>query len=113
MFSPEEMGVDELQLNPDGRGFFNAHPKSTRLSEYYPHLVPLQFTGLKDMNGVEIYEGDLVKTNYGKIGTIVYHEESAAYIIHDKDHFNEFLYDEYSLEVIGNIFEHPHLLKPK
>lgn len=70
----------------------------------------MQYTGLKDKNGKEIYEGDLVKTNYGKIGSIVYHEERAAFIIHDSNHFNELLYHEYYTEVIGNIYENPELL---
>jgi uncharacterized phage protein (TIGR01671 family) len=70
----------------------------------------MQFTGLKDKNGKEIYEGDIVKTDYGKIGEVVFHINRVSYIIHDPDHFNEKLCDS-PIEVIGNIYENESLLK--
>ena len=76
-FSPEEMGQDELTINPDGRGFVNVSGASTRLSQYLSHIVPLQFTGRLDDKGKEIYEGHLVR--YGPAcydAEVVFHDGS-------------------------------------
>jgi len=72
-------------------------------------LILMQYTGLKDKNGKEIYEGDVVKHSVEpiEINQIEFH--NAQY--HLEPHGLS-LCDEYEIvEIIGNIHENPELLK--
>ena len=80
--------------------------------EVIPETVG-QFTGLTDRNGKEIYSRDIV-TDGQTNGVVFYNDDSAQYQVD----FNPYEYCPQEMtknnnwaEVIGNVFEHPELLK--
>lgn len=69
--------------------------------------VLMQYTGLKDKNGVEIFEGDIVSST-GVFSKVIWKDEDAMFGIHNGQYELGFYK---GIEVIGNIYQNPELLK--
>lgn len=89
-------------------------------------FVVMQFTGLLDKNGKEIYFGDILQTsNDGKDGCDVWGSEDNGYAVcyEDPDELGvrfknwypttdeDSIFNMKYCEIIGNIYDHPNLLK--
>ena len=87
------------------------------LHDIYPCTVG-QYTGLKDKNGKRIFDGDVAKVMQGKDKDIAYVGfENGAFMLYPKTGniyertLWEYWYNDWDVEVIGNITDNPELLE--
>jgi hypothetical protein len=73
-----------------------------------------QFTGLKDKNGKEIYEGDLLIGADKIVEEVGWSNDLGKWMIKNQINPDDSLgYFAEDMEVIGNIWENPELLTPE
>ena len=121
----EMLDIQEL----DYRDSYNGQPmiRTTMYSDYYDteDMILMQYTGLKDKNGKEIYEGDIIYCKKYIGGNWIEYCIEKGYVnfnngefgLYRKQGYYQSLYKfkeyDYEFEVIGNMYDNPELLAEK
>ncbi len=118
-----EMRFDNEELIKVGYTFDGSDDIEKACLRYPSQLGLMQYTGLKDKNGKEIYEGDIVKYEVWKrfhgdmsehTSAVEFNEKWAGWwpmvghTVVDDGYYN---WEVENIEIIGNIYESPELIK--
>ena len=83
-----------------------------KVCSYGKGSVAEQFTGLKDRNGKEIFEGDIViESSTDTTAQVIWDDRYANFILAAGNALSFYLQGFGRFEVIGNIHENPELIK--
>lgn len=109
---------DEVVLSLFGECFYISEESngnfcpSSLVAKTKPDIILMQFTGLHDKNGKEIYEGDVWRTDFMK-GVVVFEDGCFTFRAHQQPYSltaRDHNIQAEEFEIIGNIHEHPTLL---
>lgn len=120
-----ECYLDKTELagiTPDGKYILYIEEEEISRLEIDENYVVEQYTGLKDKNGKEIYEGDILGDMW-RDGYIAWCDKCKQLQYHILTHgcmaclgdvqWYELINDNGKLEVVGNVHENPDLLEDK
>lgn len=116
MFTPTMLDFHHTVREQGMVNVWHQHSQVSDDGEWKDHenIELMQFTGLKDKNGVEIYENDILSLVYGSINMIGYVklEDSGEWILYkDKGNYLSVHSNIDRIKIIGNIHENPELLE--
>jgi uncharacterized phage protein (TIGR01671 family) len=102
----EQIGLDDLDS-----GIILKSPMCFHIHE----AEIMQYIGLTDLNGIKIYEGDVITQvmpgdKTGILGVVEFARNTASFKINDGGIYYQDIISLAQLEVVGNIYEHPHLI---
>ena len=111
------MSISDMWFNVDSLGEIGLN--DAVMNDYItvsPDEIELmQSTGLKDKNGKEIFEGDIVKMATDVYSKLTYYEvvrhRGGAYRLESKQHGCELWLRHADCEVVGNVYENPELFE--
>ena len=121
----EDYTACSMWIEPD-KVDYKCEPHWAHFEPYHKDIHLMQYTGLKDKNGKEIYEGDVLSTikydDKKAVGVIKYGKFNCSccdgvygWYIDTYDDFcldiRDFNWGHTAIEVIGNIYENPDLLE--
>ena len=114
----KEMFKDTFAMTESGQVVVVEQKFVTSSPDYIfvDHLVIMQSTGLKDKNGKEIFEGDVLGTKDGLLNGVVEYRSDLGMWTNSLISYNNFerlCNVAGSREIIGNIYENPELLEEK
>ena len=102
-----DFNYEYIRYTEDGN-LFNENYKTAEFKD----IELLQFTGLKDNGGQELYEADVIKFNDGIddiYGLISYDDDEGTYRVSYENITEHLSEREGDFEIVGNIFENPQL----
>lgn len=105
--------IVHMETNGTYWGIFKEHGRNGAYMNGQFGDVLMQWTGLKDVNGKKIYDGDIVRipAEDGNFH-VEWDDNTARYVMNGHGltvDFDNFYGEE--IEIIGNIYEHPELLE--
>ena len=106
--------VDRIYIDTEGVRLYDDFGEYWR---DFRDVKLMQSTGLKDKNGKEIFEGDIVKISKDVYSEPTYYEvvrhRGGAYRLESKQHGCELWLRHTDCEVVGNVYENQEYLKKR